>query len=463
VRIEGATQGSGVLVKREGNRYTVLTAWHVLSGQKPGEELDIYMPDGKRHQMEQNSLKRLGQVDMAVLTFTSPNPYELARIGDEKSVSSGVNVLVAGFPIGKEGRIKHESGKLVANAAVGIDQGYQLLYSNKTEAGMSGGVVMTSDGSLIGMHGRGELDERKSQQLGRSIKTGTNQGVPISYYSLFLAGQPIVASSTRATTPDDFLALAKSLLGNKGSEQEVIRLSNKVLYFSKITDASMEAYIYKGLSNGALGYKKEAIADHSESIILQPYLATSYYNRGSLKMDLGDNQGAILDFNKAINLYKEQGFRDASVYYNRGIVKSGMGDERGAIADYSQAIIYEPSNANAYNNRAGSKYILGDKQGAISDYNNAIAINSQSALAYNNRALLKGELGDKQGAITDYTKAILINPQYANAYHNRGDNKLDLGDKQGACHDYKRAASLGKKLIIEYLQGPDGAWCRKSR
>jgi hypothetical protein len=30
VRIEGATQGSGVLVKREGNRYTVLTAWHLV-------------------------------------------------------------------------------------------------------------------------------------------------------------------------------------------------------------------------------------------------------------------------------------------------------------------------------------------------------------------------------------------------------------------------------------------------
>ena len=31
VRIEGATQGSGVLVKREGNNYTVLTAWHVIA------------------------------------------------------------------------------------------------------------------------------------------------------------------------------------------------------------------------------------------------------------------------------------------------------------------------------------------------------------------------------------------------------------------------------------------------
>ena len=52
VRIEGATQGSGVLVKRDGNRYTVLTAWHVVSGQRPGEELDIYTPDEQRHKLE---------------------------------------------------------------------------------------------------------------------------------------------------------------------------------------------------------------------------------------------------------------------------------------------------------------------------------------------------------------------------------------------------------------------------
>ncbi len=41
VRIEGATQGSGVLVKKEGNRYTVLTAWHVVESNRPGEELAI--------------------------------------------------------------------------------------------------------------------------------------------------------------------------------------------------------------------------------------------------------------------------------------------------------------------------------------------------------------------------------------------------------------------------------------
>ena len=69
VRIEGATHGSGVLIKRDGNRYTVLTAWHVVSGNRPEEEIGIYTSDGKEHQLEQGSIQRLGQVDMAVLTL----------------------------------------------------------------------------------------------------------------------------------------------------------------------------------------------------------------------------------------------------------------------------------------------------------------------------------------------------------------------------------------------------------
>lgn len=134
VRIEGATQGSGVLVKRNGNRYTGLTAWHVVSGQRPGEELDIYTPDGQRHKIEQGSIKRLGEVDMAVLSFSSPNSYALARVGDVKTVISGSGIYVAGFPLPTTAvptRIwRFLDGKVIANATVAIPNGYQLLYSN---------------------------------------------------------------------------------------------------------------------------------------------------------------------------------------------------------------------------------------------------------------------------------------------------------------------------------------------
>ena len=443
VRIEGATQGSGVLVKRDGNRYTVLTAWHVVSGQRPGEELDVYTPDGQRHKVEPSSIKRLGEVDMAVLSFSSSNAYELAKIGDVKSVNSGDQVLVAGFPVGSNGRLKYDSGKLVANAAVGIDQGYQLLYTNDTVSGMSGGVVLKADGTLIGMHGRGELDEQKSQQSGLTIKTGTNQGVPIAYYSLFDAGAPVVASTSQATTADDYLAQAKALLGKKGSQQEVIRLTNQAL----TTRQSADAYFYRAFTKGDLGDNQGAIADYNQAIAINPQIAAAYGNRGIAKSALGDKQGAIADYNRAIAIDPQL----STAYNSRGNAKRNLGDNRGAIIDYNQAIAINPQIDGAYYNRGLIKSALGDKQGAIADFKQAITINPQLAEAYYYLGDAKADLGDMQGAIADFNQAIAINPQYAKAWGIRGFVKSLLGDRYGACEDTRKSASLGSSVAQRLL------------
>ena len=50
VKIEGATQGSGVLISSNKGIYTVLTAWHVLESNVEGEEIDIITNDGEVHQ-----------------------------------------------------------------------------------------------------------------------------------------------------------------------------------------------------------------------------------------------------------------------------------------------------------------------------------------------------------------------------------------------------------------------------
>ena len=72
VRIEGAgSPGSGVIIKKEGTRYTILTSWHVVKDNLPNEEVGIITSDGKEHLWDQKSMLRLGKVDMAVLTFTS--------------------------------------------------------------------------------------------------------------------------------------------------------------------------------------------------------------------------------------------------------------------------------------------------------------------------------------------------------------------------------------------------------
>ena len=354
VRIEGATQGSGVLVKRDGTRYTVLTAWHVVTGQRPGEELDIYTPDGKRHSVDQGSIKRLGDVDMAVLNFFSSDSYEVATVGDEKNVSMGSDIFVAGYPLTSSAvpvrLLRFLTGDVIANATVTIPDGYQLLYSNPTLPGMSGGSVLNGEGQLVGIHGRSERDDQVSMRTGKAIATGTNQGIPISYYMQFNTGQSFVAANTQATSADDYLAQAKAILGARGQQLEVIRLVNQAL----------------SIQPSALGY--------------------SY--RGIAKRDLKDYQGAIDDYNKAIAINP----KDANAYVNRSIAKRDLKDYQGAIDDCNKAIAINPKDASAYLTRGIAKYRLQDDQGAISDYDKAMAINPDPSLRFS-VMMLKGCIG----------------------------------------------------------------------
>jgi S1-C subfamily serine protease len=257
VRIEGATQGSGVLVKRDGNRYTVLTAWHVVSAQRPGEELAIYTPDGRSHPLEAGSIRRLGTVDLAVLTFSSSTAYETARIGDRGSVQMGGAIYVSGFPLPSSAvpsrLLRFLDGQVIANAQVAIPNGYQLLYSNPTLPGMSGGPVFNSRGEVVGIHGQGETDAEMSEQRGVAVKTGTNQGVPIAYYTQAMAAAsgsaPVAVATATASTADDYLAQARQLEGVKGKEQEMIRLATLAL----AQQQSSQGYFLRAYAKDDLG------------------------------------------------------------------------------------------------------------------------------------------------------------------------------------------------------------------
>lgn len=82
-----------------------------------------------------------------------------------------------------------------------------------------------------------------------------------------------------------------------------------------------------------------------------------------------------------------------------------LGDSQGAIADYNQAIEFDPNYARAYYNRGNIWRKLGDNQTAIADYNQAIELDSQYAAAYNNRGRARFDLRDIQGAAEDLQKA----------------------------------------------------------
>lgn len=126
------------------------------------------------------------------------------------------------------------------------------------------------------------------------------------------------------------------------------------------------------------------------------------FNRGRAKRDDGDFRGAIVEFDKAIEIDSRQ----ARYYFHRGVAKQGNGDLDDAIADYGRAIELDPEHSLVYNNRAAARWTQGDLKGALADYDKAIDVPRRYAGAYINRGALKQRNGNLDGAIADYTRAI---------------------------------------------------------
>jgi tetratricopeptide (TPR) repeat protein len=101
-----------------------------------------------------------------------------------------------------------------------------------------------------------------------------------------------------------------------------------------------------------------------------------YYNkRGLAREAKGDHDGAVADYNRAIDLNP----KDAGAYMNRGFAKQANGDVDGAIADFDRAIDLDPKQPRAYMNRGFAKQANGDQDGAIADYNRALELAAKLA------------------------------------------------------------------------------------
>jgi tetratricopeptide (TPR) repeat protein len=428
--------GSGIIIKREGETYTVLTAHHVV---EKSPDYKVMTPDKKLYPMVQGSVQPLPGVDLALVQFKSAGAYGVAKIGDSAQSPSGSASFVSGFPASNVNAVISEpeyyftSGEIVANASRPNKEGYALAYSNATFPGMSGEPVLNEQGELIGIHGRGERAERLQDSQVRNdvavLKTEFNYAIPIN---TFLTLAPQVNKTLAFRTPSPSVSSAP-----------------KADDFFLQADEKFSRQDYKG-----------AIADYDQAISLNPKYAEAYDRRGKGRYRLGDKQGAITDFTQTISLNPKY----AEAYNNRGLARSGLGDRQGAIADYDKAISLDPTLAAAYHNRGLSRSDLGDKQGAIADYTQAISIEPK-AVAYHNRGVSRSGLGDKQGAITDYTQAIRLDPQdAASTYLERGIAHHELGDRQGAISDYQEAATLHKaqgdeksyQNVLKFLQQING-------
>jgi tetratricopeptide (TPR) repeat protein/S1-C subfamily serine protease len=473
--------GSGVIVHRRGNLYTLVTNGHVVCGINhqqgklcnalPTAEIyNLSLADGQRYQVKVSGVKLLGQkLDLAIIQFRSNRNYAVAKLSAPGSLKAKNELYTAGFPLtlpgfslGKGQAIAVVNKRLTADGG-----GYTVVYNAPTLPGMSGGGVFNRNGQLVAIHGQGDVfrnntDPDNKSRLGSKI--GYNRGIPVRWVVKSLG--EIGINFGRNTNPiirhtplqlpisaDEYLISGFNIFVEPGAnilsgKQQAIQEFSQAI---QLNPKYEYAYLLRAAAYQQIQEFQKSLIDYNEVIAINPRYAEAYNNRAILKKErLNDLPGALLDYNQAIAINPKY----SEAYYNRALLKAEkLNDLPGALADYNEAIAINSKHYLAYNNRALLKAEkLNDLPGALADYNEAIAINSEYAEAYNNRAVLKkSKLNELLGALADYNKAIAINPRCTEAYYNRAILKhTKLNDFQGALVDYDEAIAINPRYTEAY-------------
>ena len=188
-------------------------------------------------------------------------------------------------------------------------------------------------------------------------------------------------------------------------------------------------------------------SDIEEKLNKKALTARAYFYRGNDKYDACNYEGAIKDFNKAIEsdskfVAKFMPRLLPKAYNLRGCAKAKFKLYKQAIMDYDKSIELDPRCVWVYFNRADANSKMRHYEEAIKDYDTIIRAMPNFDFAYYNRANAKAKCERYRDAIRDYDKAIELDPDYFNAYSKRGDAYFYLKKYNKAVQDYNNALGI---------------------
>jgi tetratricopeptide (TPR) repeat protein len=430
--------GSGVIIAKQGNIYTVLTANHVVCDDlgRAGKitcatdtTYSVRTNTGKDYPVKDVKVlqKTKNDADLALATFVATEDYPIATLGNSDQMVEGADVFVGGFPavFGKVGSARDfafTTGMVVSRASNAIN-GYGLIYDARTITGNSGGPVFDVAGRVVAIHGLADTSAKNKTETGAVVtqKTGFNAGIPIN---TFLATNEPIIKNTPMKKDDTPTAKPANNLSNPQSARD--------FYARGIT--KLDQYNYR-----------EATEDFTQAIKLDPKYIEAYFKRGYSYTWVSKHQEALTDFNQAIVL--DPNYLDA--YLNRGWSQLFLQNDQAALEDFNRAIRINPNYANAYAHQGMAYIKMGKYQAALESSKQAIRLDPRNSYGYTIQADVFNNLKDYPAAIKVSTLAILIDPDDFNAYINRAIAYTLTSDFQNALSDYQKASEIFARRYIK--------------
>jgi len=172
-----------------------------------------------------------------------------------------------------------------------------------------------------------------------------------------------------------------------------------------------------------------------------------HYARGAALLDKRDCDGALADFDAAVQLKPNE----AAYHGGRGMVfYTCKRNFHQALDAFSEVVRLTPNDAAAWDIRSNCKKLLGDLDGAIADDTRAIQLDPKTAMYRGNRAIAYQEKGDRVNALADFNFEVQASPTSSPAVANRGLFFLNIGQPDLAIADLSAAIRLDPKSSKAY-------------
>ena len=486
------TNGSGVIIAKQGNTYTVLTADHVIceKNTKTRKCIDytyeLVAPDGQQYSLNPITFKRQEGVDLAVVQFTSNEQYKVAELANYP-VANKDAIFVAGYPqlnLNKPAKwaftlgygLEREQGLLTVNTSGNIGNsgnnleneqdlsvndlgdiaspeisnsvssqgslpgGYEMVYTSTTYGGMSGGAVLDKKGRVIGIHGlaEGEIALDTQRGSGKQIQFGYSLGIPVNTFigllERFGINNPILVQNNR---PAELNAQEKK-------DFETATLETKT-YQGNTTP---EGWLERGNLLWRLQQYGKSVEAFDRAIKLDPeFVYLAHYGKGIALLKDKQYEGSLASFKNANQINPD--FAPAFSWKSAVFLKRGQWKK--ALAAIEQAILLQNNNPVFYFDKGRILRQLNRYQEAISAYNKAIEISPRSSF-YGSRALIYQDADKIELALADYNKALEINPNDGYALVNQANIYQDRNQQNLALSKYNKAVEINPTNPHFYLE-----------
>lgn len=409
VKIQSDRPSSGVLIAKQGDRYTVLTTKHSV---KVEDRYAVVTPDGTSHSVEWRSIQNLPELDLALVEFKSDRPYAIADLS--------IAQPYPGQPLFLMGKAdttpKFTPGSVIPQlqaipfAKDPFTQGYGLFYSNIAQAGMSGGPVLNSSGQVIAIHGRSEGEEIELPWLNTSEPFGPDR-LHLGYSS----GITI-----------------RTLL----SYQPKLNLKPQTTILSGLLpeDVQMVDQILRPLLQPPSSSNSDSNSD-SNSAIAWANHANTLYRMGRLPEGIRALQKAIKLAPKAFALR-----------YAEGVMFFTLGRSADAATAFEQALRLDPTQDRALQGKAIALASLGETESALELLNQTIKLNPRNAIAWYWRGKLMNQLRQSTQAIESLNYATSLQPNFPAAWVEKSKAWESIGEPIASQAALKEAQKLDAEL-----------------